>query len=121
MDQKDVSRLQALRDELRDNLIFGHIATLLLQEEVINRDDLQVINSHKTDTEQIETLLEILPRKGPNAFKIFVSILKRDYKWLADKLSNCNAVDSGVFTLKPKPLNMGEYSIKFRAPKTLFS
>ena len=31
-------------------------------------------------------LLELLQKRGPDAFSKFINILSEDYKWLADKL-----------------------------------
>ena len=39
-------------------------------------------------------LLDLLPKKGPKTFNIFLEILQKDYDWLADTLGKFNSRDS---------------------------
>ena len=50
------------------------------------KDDAK-IKAQSTRQGRCEQLLEILPRKGPNAFKVFVEALKREVPHLADALT----------------------------------
>nr|CAD7409197.1 unnamed protein product [Timema cristinae] len=86
MELQNVAKLRALQHDLRSQLIFEHIATPLLQHELINREDYQRITSKLTDPEKVDVLLEVLPNKTQHSFNKFVAILTEDYRWLAQRL-----------------------------------
>ena len=54
--------------DLEPNNILPHLARVLTQN-----DDVE-IKAQSTRQRRCEKLLEILPRKGPNAFKVFVEL-----------------------------------------------
>ena len=62
----------------------NHILRNLVR--VLNETDEEEIRGQSTRRERCEKLLEILPRKGPNAFKVFVEALKKEAPHLADVL-----------------------------------
>lgn len=45
-----------------------------------------VLKKQTTRQDKVITLLEILPRRGPRAFKKFAVILRQDYSWISEKL-----------------------------------
>ena len=53
---------------------------------VLTVNDDEEIKAQSTRQRRCEKLLEILPRKGPNAFKVFVEALKKEAPHLADDL-----------------------------------
>ncbi|XP_044179741.1 uncharacterized protein LOC122961199 [Acropora millepora] len=53
---------------------------------VLTAKDDEEIKAQSTRQGRCEKLLEILPRKGPNAFKVFVEALKKEAPHLADDL-----------------------------------
>nr|CAD7265420.1 unnamed protein product [Timema shepardi] len=86
MELQNVAKLRALQHDLRSQLIFEHIATPLLQHELINREDYQRITGKLTDPEKVDVLLEVLQSKTQHSFNKFVAILTEDYRWLAQRL-----------------------------------
>ncbi|XP_063234411.1 death domain-containing protein CRADD-like isoform X2 [Bacillus rossius redtenbacheri] len=98
MDATHVAKLRAVGHDLRSQLIFEHIATLLLQEELLSREEYQRVSGKVTDPERIDALLELLPSKGPDSFDKFVYVLAQDYRWLADRLraAQPERLDSGT-------------------------
>ena len=54
--------------------------------EILTRTEEGKIKAQQTREERCDTLLEILPRKGPNAFIIFVEALKGEAPHLASDL-----------------------------------
>ncbi|PSN42654.1 hypothetical protein C0J52_13037 [Blattella germanica] len=86
MEEINVAKLQHIQNDLRSDLVFEHICTPLLQEELINHEDYQRIKSKTTDPEKIDILIEILPTKAANSFDKFIKILEKDYPWLAQSL-----------------------------------
>jgi len=53
---------------------------------VLTEMDEEEIKAQLTRQERGDKLLEILPRKGPTAFKVFVEALKKEVPHLADVL-----------------------------------
>ena len=53
---------------------------------VLTVNDDEEIKAQSTRPRRCEKLLEILPRKGPNAFKVFVEALKEEVPHLASDL-----------------------------------
>ena len=45
-----------------------------------------LLQKQTTRQDKVITLLEILPRRGPRAFRKFVGILRGDYSWISEKL-----------------------------------
>ncbi|KAJ8892424.1 hypothetical protein PR048_005004 [Dryococelus australis] len=112
MDAMHIAKLQAVKQDLRSQLIFDHIATSLLQEELLNREEYQRISSKVTDPDRIDALLELLPAKGPDSFNKFVYVLTQDYRWLAERLETVPPeLDSGTGPVTPNinSLNQGEF------------
>ncbi|XP_046987957.1 uncharacterized protein LOC124593698 [Schistocerca americana] len=96
MDAIDLARLRAARHDLRDNLVFDHIAAELLQEGVLDRDEYQRVNSAPCDAERVDRLLDLLPEKGSEAFRSFINALEHDYPWLVDALLKDPQATDGV-------------------------
>ncbi|XP_061182793.1 uncharacterized protein LOC133191113 [Saccostrea echinata] len=53
---------------------------------IITEDQKDRIEKQTTRQDKVITLLEILPRRGPRAFKKFVGLLRIDYSWISEKL-----------------------------------
>ena len=53
---------------------------------ILTEKDEEEIKAQSTRQKRCLTLLEILPRKGPNAFKVFVEALKEEAPHLASAL-----------------------------------
>ena len=69
--------LQHRRQLLQDITNVEPILDILLEERIfsLDDDDYQVIFAVETPIEQVRTLLEVLPSRGPRAFKAFVRSL----------------------------------------------
>lgn len=65
-------RFQQIHEPL-DLAFSGRFSWHLLQKQTTRQD-------------KVITLLEILPRRGPRAFRKFVGILRADYSWISEKL-----------------------------------
>ena len=73
----------------------NHILPNLVR--VLNEMDEEEIREQSTRRGRCEKLLEILPRKGPNAFKVFVEALVREAPHLASDLIHAgNNRPSGI-------------------------
>ena len=86
MDAVDHIRLEKKRKELRETVAFKYIAAYLLRDGVLNSEEFQLISHNVTMQAQMDTLLEVLVRKGRSAYLSFVSTLEEDYSWLANDL-----------------------------------
>ena len=67
-------------DDLEPNNILLHLGS------VFTENDDEEIRTQSTRQRRCEKLLEILLRKGPNAFEVFVEALKKEVPHLADVL-----------------------------------
>ena len=67
-------------NDLEPNDTLPHLSSVLTP-----KDDAE-IKAQSTRQGRCEKLLEILPRKGPNAFKVFVEALKEEAPHLAQDL-----------------------------------
>ena len=77
-----------MRDDYRPTVIKDLEPNNILPDlgRVLTVNDDEEIKAQSTRQRRCEKLLEILPRKGPNAFKVFVEALKKEASHLADVL-----------------------------------
>ncbi|XP_034434775.1 death domain-containing protein CRADD isoform X1 [Hippoglossus hippoglossus] len=61
------------------------IVPLLFQEEILTEAQVEHIESQTTNTRKTRRLLELLPRRGPRAFRCFLRALD-DFSWVRDRL-----------------------------------
>lgn len=71
---------------------------LLNSLDVLDDDDREEVKMQKTRTERAETLLDMLTRKGPDAFQNFVAALSRSQRFLADVLIQDSGIDVSTFS-----------------------
>lgn len=71
---------------------------LLNSLDVLDDDDREEVKMQKTRTERAETLLDMLTRKGPDAFQNFVAVLSRSQRFLADILIKDSGIDVSTFS-----------------------
>ena len=69
-----------IRRDLEPNNILPDLGRVLTEK------DKEKIRAQSTRQERCDTLLEILPRKGPNAFSAFVDALDKEAEHLASDL-----------------------------------
>lgn len=84
MEEKHREILRRHQSNIRMDLEPKNILAKLV--EILNPKDEGEIKAQQTREERCDTLLEILPRKGPNAFIIFVEALKGEAPHLASDL-----------------------------------
>jgi len=88
MDSADVHRLRMNRVDIVADLDVHQVLDQLIANSIIVSEDYQLICSKPTSQDRARLLLDILPTRGPNAFRVFVqSLLEARYDWLADKLT----------------------------------
>jgi hypothetical protein len=59
----------------------------MLEAKLLSDDELDELQSKKATKEKIRYLLDKLPRKGPDAFKKFIDILRKtEQGYVADQL-----------------------------------
>ena len=84
MEQKHRTILRHHWSNIRQNLEPKNILPKLVI--VLIETDEQEIKAQPTIHDRCDKLLEILPRRGPNAFKVFVDALKEEAPFLASDL-----------------------------------
>ena len=84
MEDKHRTILRDYRPNIIKDLEPNNILPDLGRVFTVNDDE--EIKAQSTRQRRCEKLLKILPRKGPNAFKVFVEALKEEAKHLADVL-----------------------------------
>lgn len=77
--------LRKHRKELEDNLqplkLLSHLTN------VLSHEDEEEIRAERTTTEQVRRLLDLLPRRGDQAFEAFVRALDRTQRFLAKPIA----------------------------------
>jgi len=88
MESRDAEKLRKNRVKIVESVDARKLTDVLFQEGILVNEDLEIINSKVTSAERARTLLDILPTRGPRAFKVFIDALSRDsaYPWLAAEL-----------------------------------
>ena len=76
MEEKHRKLLRSKRMDLARDLDGDTVASYLYSKEIFTEDEKDRVQNAGTMQEKNETLLDLLPKKGPNAFGIFCDILK---------------------------------------------
>ena len=84
MEDKHRTILRHYRGIIEKNLEPNNILSKLVT--ILTETDEEEIKAHLTTKGRCEKLLQIISRKGPNAFKVFVEALKEEAPHLADVL-----------------------------------
>lgn len=86
----DPNQVRALhnchRDLLHDLDIDRPFLLSLYLDNIITEEQKNAILEEKTRRSKCAKLLEIIPRRGPTCFPIFVAKIRKDYSWIAEKL-----------------------------------
>jgi len=75
MDDSDREILRKNRQGLLKDMEAKRVASRLYSRSIFSEDDKDEVNSKPTAIEQGEHLLDILPKKGPKAFRAFCDVL----------------------------------------------
>ncbi|XP_071142408.1 structural maintenance of chromosomes protein 3-like [Mytilus edulis] len=74
------------RDLLRDLEVDRSFLLSLYIDNIITEEQKNEIMEEKSRRGKCAKLLEIIPRRGPRCFPTFVSKIRKDYSWIAEKL-----------------------------------
>ncbi|CAN9508342.1 unnamed protein product [Ophioblennius macclurei] len=86
MDPAHRAVLRRLRVELSEQLLVSDsIVPLLFQEEVLTEAHVEDIESRGSERHKVLRLLDLLPRRGPRAFPVFLRALD-DFGWVRERL-----------------------------------
>lgn len=86
MDPVHKEVLRTLRVDLSEQLLVSDgVLPLLYQEGIVTAAQVEDILAESTDRKRCLKLLDVLPRRGPNAFGVFLRALD-DFAWLRERL-----------------------------------
>ncbi|XP_060065853.1 uncharacterized protein LOC132546160 [Ylistrum balloti] len=87
MDSREKATLQSCRNCMMEDL--DPTKSFLAQlnyNNILTQDQVERVDKQVTRQDKVVTLMEILPRRGPRAFRQFVQVLKCDYQWISEKM-----------------------------------
>ncbi|XP_033726971.1 uncharacterized protein LOC117316474 [Pecten maximus] len=87
MDSREKATLQNCRNCLMEDL--DPTKSFLAQlhySNILTQDQVERVEKQVTRQDKVVTLMEILPRRGPRAFRQFVQVLRHDYQWISEKM-----------------------------------
>lgn len=73
-------------DILRNLKLDSDILGALFEKGILTEHMVQVVQSRPTDQDKINELLQLLPKRGPEAYNCFLDAIRVHSSWLADKL-----------------------------------
>ena len=77
MDKKHRELLRRNRERLVEDLDALSLLSYLYQEHTLSENDVDLIKAERTRSSQAEKLLDIVPKRGPQAFHTFCRALER--------------------------------------------
>ena len=75
MENSNRDTLRQNRQDLLKDMEAKRVASRLYSRGIFNEEDKDEVNSKSTPLEQGECLLDILPKRGPKAFRAFCDVL----------------------------------------------
>ncbi|XP_014783598.1 caspase-2 isoform X2 [Octopus bimaculoides] len=75
MNEKDKETLIAKRVELVENIMMEELLTHLIAKGVVTKRNAEYINAINVNSKKVEYFLDLLPKRGPDAFQIFCEAL----------------------------------------------
>jgi len=91
--------LRRSRQKIVDDLDVVDVLDHLLSKEVVNEEQMEEILSRATRVARVRCLLDILVKRGPKAFPVFLDSLRDSYSWLVEFMTENHAVDGGQKTV----------------------
>ncbi|VDI11580.1 Hypothetical predicted protein [Mytilus galloprovincialis] len=89
MNQIEKATLQNCRNCLLEDLDpTMSFLSLLYCSKIITEDQKDRVENQRTRQDKVITLLDILPRRGPRAFRKFIDVLETDYNWIKERLED---------------------------------
>ncbi|XP_045181591.2 keratin, type II cytoskeletal 75-like [Mercenaria mercenaria] len=109
MNEIQRSVLQRHYKQLSDDIMMTEdLLAALFTRKVFERGMIETIKAEKTPTDQVYKMLSMLPKRGPDAFDIFVDIVKDEYPWLAAMLETSLRTESQMqLSRQNSLLNLG--------------
>jgi len=85
---EDIHRkvLERCRVQIVKDLDVDCIMDFLISQDIIHGESSEFIRNHATREARVRALLDILPRSGPEAYRVFRKSLYRDLSWLVQAL-----------------------------------
>lgn len=103
---RDILRL--LRQKIVDDMdVHNGIISPLLAKYILKKEDIEHIEAGISNEDRAEILLDILPKRGPNAFVAFREALRHHYRWLSedmDKLESRETCKDDVIYSAESPI-----------------
>ena len=90
MSNEHRNKLRGCRVYICDELIPGPIFLYLIQDNILDDDLVEDIKQEGTRRKMSEKLLTILPLRGPRAYSSFIEALKKEQKYIAEKIELYN-------------------------------
>ncbi|XP_015189029.1 PREDICTED: apoptotic protease-activating factor 1 isoform X2 [Polistes dominula] len=85
MEQLHQDILQELRDQILDDMdVRNGVLPVLSAKYILKQEDVKYIESGNSIRNKAELLLDMLPKRGINAFDAFRESLRHHYGWLSD-------------------------------------
>ncbi|KAH3859774.1 uncharacterized protein LOC127871987 [Dreissena polymorpha] len=75
-------------DLVRDMIVTEHLTGLMFSKGIFEAEMIEMIKAGSTHSEKAHKLLELLPKRGPDAFELFLDILHDLYPWLEKLLQD---------------------------------
>jgi hypothetical protein len=92
MESDDKLRLIANRDYLVQNIQSDEILDHLVTEQILNDDDIERLNKMDTNRNKVRKILDILPKRGPNAYAALEEALKENQEFIVKTLGETDLV-----------------------------
>ena len=98
MDISHRNNLRYCRQKIVEDLNVEDIIDHLIENDIVDDEIRERIFSEKTKRAQARSLLDILPTRGPAAYKCFLESLRENYSWLVEELETKEPSDITDFS-----------------------
>ncbi|KAK2582333.1 hypothetical protein KPH14_004670 [Odynerus spinipes] len=79
--------LKHLRQKIVDDMdVYNGVISPLTAKYILKKEDVEQIEAGTSNEHRAKILLDILPKRGPNAFDAFREALRHHYRWLSEDM-----------------------------------